>query len=231
MNLSHLTCPALKPSHIGEYLITEILKSLANRGDLSLVTCARTKEKLVDDIQVEQLGNSFDFFPEAAQLIVKNHKGEFTCDGEQKVDVLCAGTGRAIAFESKLGEKRMTPSGFRKRFCKPCIVSTKHRNSRLNGSMVAVLERNFDAKLSFGETAELVAHVGKEKWTLARNWWLVIRKSIAEKWLKPSKHPVESARILIFDDLVRLYGNAKKFDQLVLGIVGSDFANRWKISF
>ena len=145
--------------------------------------------------------------------------------------MLCAGTGQAIAFESKLGEKRMTPSEFRKRFCKPCTVSAKHRNSRLNGSMVAVLERNFDAKLSFGETSALIAHVDKEEWTVASNWWLVIRESIAKKWLKSSNPPAKSARILIFDSLVRSYGNEMEFNELVQRVVGSDFASRWKISF
>jgi len=212
-------------SHIGEDLITEMLRSLAKRQELCRVVCAVSARSLGDDIRELGLGESLDFRADAAFLIV--HKGDlgYACDGEQKVDVLCTGSGHAIAFEAKLGETRMGSSDFRKRFCVPCVES-KHCDPRLSGSMVAVLERS----LPFHGTPKLVAQAAGAQWTLARPWWLVVRRNVFDRWRKTDDIPVASARILVFDSLAQTYGSRQQFDQLVQRVVGSDFAGRWRIS-
>ncbi|MGO9306890.1 MAG: hypothetical protein ACLP3R_24840 [Candidatus Korobacteraceae bacterium] len=209
-------------THIGEDLIAEILDSLAKRQELSRVKCAISDRPLADDIEAGGLGESIGFRADDATLVVQNGALSYACDGEQKVDVLCSGGDRAIAFEAKLGETRMGSADFRKRFCVRCEKS-KHADSRLSGSMVAVLER----LLPFDGTSNLVAQVENSQWTLVEPWWLVVRQVVVDKWR--SDIPVASGRILVFDALARIYGSRLQFDQLVKRVVGSDFASRWSI--
>ena len=218
---------AIQLSHIGEDLIAEMLDSLAHRQELSQVKCAITGRSLADDIREGSLGDSITFRADDASLVVCNNGLAFACDGEQTADVLCTGAERAIAIEAKLGETRMGASDFRKRFCVRCEKS-KHSDSRLSGSMVAVLERS----LPFEGTSELVAHVDGGQWTLAEPWWLVVRQVVLNRWRRSNDLPVASARFLVFDELAEVYasGSHQKFDQLVKRVVGSDFARRWKLS-
>lgn len=211
-------------SHIGEDLIAEMLRSLAKRQELSRVVCAVSGRSLADDILEAGLGEVLGFRADDAFLAVHNGALAYSCDGEQKVDVLCTGGDRAIAFEAKLGETCMASSVFRKRFCVRCEKSN-HSDSRLRGSMVAVLERS----LPFDGESNLVARVEDAQWTLAQPWWLVVRQSVLDKWRRANDIPVASARILVFDSLAETYGSRRQFDELVQRVVGSDFAGRWRI--
>lgn len=211
-------------SHIGEDLIAEMLRSLANRQELDRLVCAVSERSLADDIREVGLGETLGFRADDTSLVVVNGTLSYACDGEQKVDVLCTGVERAIAFESKLGEKLMASPKFRERFCRPCEQS-EHSDSRLSGSMIAVLERS----LPFEGESMLVARVGDAQWTLAQPWWLVVRQGVIDKWNKAKDIPVTSARILAFDALAQVYGTRHQFDQMVQRVVGSDFAARWKV--
>jgi hypothetical protein len=210
-------------SHIGEDLIAEMLNSLAERQQLARVICPISERSLADDIRESGLGASVVFRADDALLVVRNNTDEYTCDGEQKVDVLCAGEATAIAFEAKLGQTRLASSEFRRRFCGQC--KTSHSESRLSGSMVAVLDRN----LPFEGTSDLIASADDKQWTLARSWWLVVRQNVFDNWQSARDIPVTSARILVFDKLAQTYGSRQQFDQLVQRVVGSDFAGRWRI--
>ena len=201
-----------------------MLNNLAGRQELSRVTCAISGRSLADDIHECGLGEPLGFRADDASLVVHNGSSDYACDGEQKVDVLCTGAANAIAFEAKLGETRMGSSEFRKRFCVRCEKS-KHSDSRLSGSMVAVLERS----LPFDGTSNLVAQVDDAKWSLVQPWWLVIRQSVVAKWRRANDIPVASARVLVFDSLAQTYGSGRQFDQLVQSVIGSNFARRWRI--
>jgi hypothetical protein len=202
-----------------------MLNSLACRRELARVCCAITGRSLTEDILEGGLGEAIRFRPEDASLVVHNDGIPYSCDGEQKIDVLCTGIGHAIAFESKLGETRMGIAEFRKRFRVRCEKS-KHSDSRLSGSMIAVLERSFP----FANASHLVAHLDDSFWTVAEPWWLVVRESILDKWRRHADWPVTSARVLSFDSLAQVYGSRQQFDQLVQRVVGTDFAGRWRIS-
>ena len=89
--------------------------------------------------------------------------------------------------------------------------------------MIAVLERS----LPFEGTCGLVARIGLERWEVARQWWLVLRQPVLERWRAAGNFPVASARFLTFDSLVRLYGPEHEFDRLVRRVIGSDFHRRW----
>lgn len=211
-------------SHIGEDLIAEILRTLAEQQKLHKVICAISGRSLIDDLRDFELGEILTFRAEEASLAVHVGCNVYACDGEQRVDVLCTGNRRAIAFEAKLGETRMTPAEFRKRFCTPCEISN-HADSRLRGNMIAVLERS----LPFGDTSILIAETEANQSTLAVPWWLVVRQVIANRWQRSNDLPVNHARILSFDMLAKVYGSRPKFDQMVNRVIGENFASRWRI--
>lgn len=215
----------LQLTHIGEDLIAEIFVTLAQRGDLSSVSCAFTGRTLAADVEEYALSHPLRFCANDALPQIRANNQVYTCDGEQTVDVLCLGGAHAIAVEAKLGETRMSSGEFKKRFCLPCEPS-RHSNLRLRGSMVAVLDRS----LYFDGPYQLVAQIDDREWTVASAWWLVVRQSVLGRWVKRPEFLSPSARIVAFDTLVRQYGSQQEFDQLVVRVVGTDFARRWRAS-
>jgi|HubBroStandDraft_6_1064221.scaffolds.fasta_scaffold328015_2 hypothetical protein len=211
-------------THIGEDLVAALLESLCRRNALSRVVCEVSGRTLTQDIEEGGLGDVVHFRADDANLIVQTKNLSFSCDGEQKIDVLCAGENRAIAFEAKLGVERMGSAEFGRRFCVECEPS-KHADGRISGSMVAVLERS----LPFGRDWSLVARAGNGQWEVTRQWWLVLRQSIITRWRNAGSLPVLSARIVSFEALAHLYGSRQHFDQLVQRVIGVDFAARWGI--
>ena len=207
----------IKLTHLGEPLIAEILSSLTKRGELARVRCAKSGTRLVDDLKsaVPQ------FLPDEAVLRIESAGRTFYCDGAQTVDILCAGEGLAVAMEAKLGDTRMTLGAFRARFCGKCRIS-RHGTPKLNGSMVAVL----DGYIPFTR-GRTVAAAEAKTWPLSKIWWLVVRRSVYEKW--DGKLPTRRARVLVFDDLVRLYGDRHEFDALVRRVIGGKFAANWSL--
>ncbi len=209
-------------SHIGEDLIAEMLRSIAQRKQLDRIICAATNRTFAQDVEEFDLGEQLTFSAEDASLIVDTGSQKYSCDGEQKVDVLCLGKGSAIAFESKLGNTRMAAPEFRKRFCTMCAIS-KHSGSRLSGSMIAVLERS----MPFEGECRLFAKTNETSLLLRKPWWLVVRQSVFQTWNIRSDIPVKSVRILLFDQLAQLFGSRQQFDGTVTRLIGSDFSRRW----
>lgn len=206
-------------SHVGEPLVAQMLSTLAEREKLARVRCAATGTSLAADL----VGDAPEFIADRALLRVHGGECIYACDGAQTVDVLGVAGGAAVAIELKLGVTRMTNAAFRERFCGTCSISG-HRDPRLRGSMVAVLDRLLPFAVD-----QIAAVDGQRSWPLADHWWLVVRQPVWESWGK--QLPVQSARILVFDELARLYGSTDDFDQLVRSTVGSDFAARWQIQF
>ena len=204
-------------SHIGEVLISELLSRLCTAERLDQVRCKVTGISLASDLDTL----SPRFIADQAQLRVQTDDATYACDGAQTVDVLCVGQQRAIAMEAKLGLTRMSPSEFPKRFCDPCSISG-HSDPRLNGSMIAVLDR----RLPF-VNGRVCARIGDQGWLLGPHWWLVVRERVWNSWAVVL--PVRLARILVFDELARLYGDGHDFDDLVRHIIGNDFAKRWRV--
>jgi len=206
--------------HIGEILIAEMLSRVSARRQLHQVSCAVTGINLASELGAA----SAEFF--ANQALVKVHSGKqtYSCDGAQKIDILCVGEERAIAIEAKLGETRMSRSAFLERFCGSC-ENAGHRDPRIKGNMIALLDRQFPFK-----SGQICASLGNRSLTIAEHWWLVVRESVWINWASIS--PLRSARILVFEQLARVScRTACEFDDLVLQVVGNDFADRWRIRF
>jgi len=218
---------AIELFHVGEVLTAEILSRLQARGILHQI-CAVSREEgehrtsLADDFRTAGVELPAKFVADSASVIARFEGQSFSCDGAQTVDVLCAGRNdRSIAIEIKLGETRMATGDFRKRFCVSCEKS-RHLDSRLRGSMVAVLDR----ALPFPGEAELDAQFEHRTWSIGKEWWLVVRRRVWRSW---RSSPVRNGRVAIFEDLAKIYGSPQDFDELVAEVVGSDFANRWAV--
>ena len=210
---------AIELSHIGEPLVGRILEVLTDRGELERVVCAATGTSLMDGLG----SDTPEFLVDQAKLRVRSADQVWACDGAQTVDVLAVTDQAATALELKLGTTRMAVSAFKKRFCGSCGISD-HSDPRLKGSMVAVLDR-----LMPFAAGHVSAVDGKRTWPLREHWWLVIRQRVWHSWAR--QLPVRSARVLVFDDLARLYGDASAFDQLVHDTVADGFAARWQIDY
>jgi len=183
------------------------------------VSCAATGTSLACDLDTALP----EFLADQAVLRVRSAEQTYSCDGAQTVDVLCVGQQHAVAMEAKLGETRMSLTEFPKRFCGQCGISG-HADPRLTGNMIAVLDR----LLPFAN-GRVFATVGDRSWPLSAHWWLVVRGCVWRSWA--NHPPVRLARILVFDELARLYGGPHEFDDLVRHVVGHDFGNRWNIEF
>ena len=213
---------AIELFHIGEVLVAEILSRLQGGGALDQVRDATSGTSLSDDLGAAGVELPACFEADLASVVVNAEGASFSCDGAQTIDVLCVGrNGLAVAIEAKLGETRMARGEFRKRFCVRCEKS-RHLDSRLRGSMVAVLERD----LPF-PGAELVACIDGHTWSVHQTWWLVVRRRVWQSWRKTS--PVRNARVLLFEDLASAYGSEREFNDLVQESIGTDFARRWRI--
>jgi len=218
---------SIKLSHVGEVLIAEMLTQSALRRQLNQFRCAVTGVSLADDIQNQGLDLPARFIADEASLSLRCGGNNFSCDGAQTVDVLCAGQNdRAIAFEAKLGKTRMSVPEFKKRFAVPCEIS-RHKDARLRGSMVAVLDR----ALPISGDLQITASVADREWTVAKPWWLVIRATTFAHWRVPEHLPIRHARVLLFDQIARTFGSRDEFDELVKRIIGSDFGSRWDLHF
>jgi len=208
----------LQLSHIGEPLVAAMLSMLCRRGKAQSIRCAVTGRHLLDDLDAREL----EFHADRAKLQVVHDGQRFDCDGAQKVDVLAAGADKAIAIELKLGVTRLSTSEFSARFSQPCTMS-KHSRPKINGSMIAVLERSTPFEMS-----KIFARIEDRQWTVAEAWWLVVRKRVFDRW--EGDWPVRTARIALFESLAEAYGDQSDFDDLVHSIVGTGFFSRWEIA-
>lgn len=213
------TALMIELSHVGEALVSEMLSRVSERGQLDRVACAATGSSLTSDLD----GTSPRFVADQAVLRVRSAERTYSCDGAQTVDVLCVGEQHAVAIEVKLGEARMSLTEFPRRFCGRCTIS-RHADPRLAGNMIAIL----DGLLPFAD-GRVFATLGDRSWPLRAHWWLVVRERIWRSWA--DRLPVHRARILLFDELARLYGGPREFDDLVQHVVGNNFAGRWNIEF
>jgi len=207
-----------------------MLARLAAQGQLSRITCARIGTSLAADLTHSGVTEPLRFVADQATLRVEAPNVTLQCDGFQRLDVLCAGSnGRGLAVESKLGITRISASAFADRFCRAC-TSSGHGDPRLRGQMPALLDRKIELPEESQSQTTLIATVADESWTVAQNWWLVLRREVLERWPLASLS-LRYARIVAFEDLARACGSAADFDTLVHSTVGTDFARRWRIDF
>lgn len=212
----------LKPYHIGELIVCAIFARIADR--LGNFRPMKAEQTLGESMATAGLAAPYSFSPDAPAVRVEELAGNvWALDGMHRVDVLATGTsGVGVAFELKLGLDRLTPAEIGKRFQKACSRS-KHKPPRLNGSMIAVLERRFPfehKRVTCGTSPAV---------ELARDWWLIVRDEVWRHSGQQLGDQLKKGKVLILEDLVDFFGNEQAFDSLVQELVGSGFYREWNL--
>jgi hypothetical protein len=157
----------IEPTHIAEYLISEMYNRAAK----------------VRAVFAERLGGAVPLAgkPTAVPNLQLSACAGFRFDGAHKIDIAILDDTRSscIPCEAKLGNDRLGKREFESRFLMPC--KTSHQQSRIAGSMAAILERKLpDACLNAPIT---VSHHGRE-YEVTSPWVLIVRKVIQDSWQK-----------------------------------------------
>lgn len=207
---------SLKLHHVGESIVSEMLQDLADKGNLG---------DLGEALASSGLSGPLKFTPDRAYLLLEWNAEQYTCDGAQKADILCVGSGdKAVALELKLGLTRMSATAFEDRFLKP-ISQSGHADKRVKGSLAALLDRRVEDK---AEGIRIQAFIGSQRWEVAETWWLVVRRSVWQRWAETRMPNLRHGRILILDDLVQNFGGKEDFNSLVRELVCADYYDLWK---
>ena len=125
-------------------------------------------------------------------------------------------------MELKQGLSRMSAREFSSRYLQEC--ATSHNNTRIKGSMISILERNwFD-----GTDFPLKVKIREKLIPVSKNWTLVVREKAAAKWASSFKPALSSrCKLVVFEELVRCYGSATDFNILVQELVSGDYYHEW----
>jgi len=203
----------IEPTHIAEYLIAEMY----NRSPGVRALFARQLNK------TSSLSDGYAAVPNL-QLATC---GCFRFDGAHKIDIaiLDKASLSCIPCEAKLGNSRLGKTAFEERFLGSC--RTSHKNMRIAGSMMAILERKLPSPcLNY---PILISHEGGV-YKLTSPWVLIMRKDIHDSWTKYGKPSLSSACIHIsFEAIVEALGGKTPFNSLVSEMVSFDYYETWMV--
>ncbi len=152
---------------------------------------------------------------------------EYRFDGAHKIDmaILDRTASSCVPCEAKLGKDRLGKKEFENRFLKPCLTS--HRDSRIAGSMISILERKLPSRCL--DTPVLVNHEGRA-YQVTSPWILIMRRSIYDSWKRHGAPSLSPACIHIsFESIVQAFGRKVPFNSLVAELVSFDYYETWKI--
>lgn len=198
----------LELSHVGEILISEILtRSLEARQVLRSAGCAISENLVI--------------VPE----VRPNNCGPLAFDGTHRIDVavLDLDTRICFPFEAKLGLDRLSKNEFSKRFLNQC--GTSHKDTRVRGSMISILERMLPSECN---NHEMTVDYQNRAYPVSKKWGLICRAKIIKKWSNAGSPPLSPDCIPIcFEDLATAYGSAQEFNTLVTELLNQDYYANW----
>jgi len=203
----------IKPTHIAECLIAEMYNRSPD----------------VRALFAEQLGRTISLSDGSTAIpnLQLTTCGPFRFDGAHKIDiaVLDKATFSCVPCEAKLGNDRLGKTDFEKRFLGSC--RTSHKNTRIAGSMIAILERKLPSPcLNY---PVFVNHEGKD-YRVISPWVLILRKTVCDSWTKYGAPLLSPACIHIsFEAIVRALGGKVRFNSLVGELVNFDYYETWKV--
>jgi len=203
----------IEPTHIAEYLIA----GMYNRSPG------------VRALFAEQLGRTIPF-PDGSTAIPNLQLttcGPFRFDGAHKIDIaiLDKAAFSCIPCEAKLGNYRLGKTEFEKRFLGSCLTS--HKNTRIAGSMIAILERKLPSTCL--NSPVLVRHEGRD-YQVTLPWVLILRKTVYDSWTKYGVPLLSHSCIHIsFEAIVEALGGKTPFNSLVGELVNFDYYETWKV--
>ena len=195
-------------SHVGEILIAEILtRSLAARQFLRSAGFP--------------LGDNLAITPE----VRPNSCGSLVFDGTHRIDIaiIDLDTNICFPFEAKLGLDRLGKNEFGKRFLNNC--GTSHNETRVRGSMIAILERLLPAECA---GSQLTVDHQSLAYPVSTKWGLICRAQVIENWELNSPPALSKNCVPIcFEDLAATYGTAEEFNELVTTLLSQDYYDNW----
>ena len=195
-------------SHIGELIISEMLSQSSACYELVCCTPHPTSRTLdfIPSLKLEQ----------CAGLIF---------DGGHRIDVAIINSDSKTChpIEAKLGFSNMSRNAFQRRFLSFC--GTSHENRRIKGSMISILENNLPIQCKGSPVTVLY---NKKQYQISKEWTLVCRKKIIEKWSTSGKPELTNyCQIIAFEDLVWCFGGKERFNELVKKLVTFDYYSTW----
>lgn len=195
--------PVLSPCHLGEALVKELAKA-ANLAEL------RGHDPKNPSVEIA-LGSLFDFSRAPSRVEanspLENEPGSPRFDGMHDIDCAVVFEKTVIPIELKLGETRLSPRSFAERFVSKSPRLT-HKNMRIAGSMVALLDWNQRAPLG-GQPAISLRACGLP---VQPRWLLMVREVTWQTWAKKKTElsgalgTVQLAAVLTLEELARHVG-------------------------
>ena len=147
----------------------------------------------------------------------------YTFDGMHRVDVtLWIREDLAVACELKLGCTGLNKANIDGKL-KSCRLV--QGNTRVAGSMMAILDQNFD----FADPpTSLSVQLDDKTVPLCRDWFVVAHKQILDRW-KGNSRPAFSchAKCVSISAIVEAFGGREEFNDLVREQLTFDYFSEW----
>lgn len=147
----------------------------------------------------------------------------YSFDGMSRVDVtLWIRHDLAVACELKLGLAGLNKAQIDKKLA-PCRPA--HENTRLAGSMMAILDRRFG---SVELPKSLSVQLEGEAVPLCRDWLLIAQRKVLDRW-KGYARPAFSdyTKCISINTIVESFGERKEFNALVSDLLAFDYFDKW----
>lgn len=194
----------LSPHHFGEALVSELLKNV-DVDSLKVYDPGSGKDVLIRAAIGSQWGEIVEI--RANEHLTDSSSGP-KYDGMHDIDCAIIFENAVIAIELKLGQTRLLPTDFCKRFTSK-VPKMTHENMRVGGSMVALLDWNGRNNLISEDQPKIDLFVGSK--VVNHSWLLLVREAVLKEWRKE----VNLASILGTSQLAGIFtleGLAKEVD-------------------
>lgn len=200
-------------SHLGEVIVAE----MAQRKRFETLE-ALGLTKLADCDHVRKIDR---FVHYECGLAPYNN---YIFDGASKVDVvLWIQKDLAVALELKFGATRLTKTRIDREFLTDCRLS--HKNTRIAGNMMAILDRKFgEFALEDGLAVKVLGH----EVPLARDWFIVTREKVLNRWDGDDRPSFSKyTECVAIGTLVKAFGGKTAFNKLVAELLKFDYFDTW----
>jgi hypothetical protein len=145
-------------------------------------------------------------------------------DGASRIDiVVLLSENLGVPLEIKLGTTRLSKTRIDEEWLNGCGLS--HRDSRIKGNIMSILERRFPDSVP---ADSLMANVCGRPVTLTDDWFIVARAKVVDAWIGP-RRPIFSpkAKLCRFEDIVRSFGGRAPFNTLMKKLLDFDYYSEW----
>jgi hypothetical protein len=204
---------SLTLSHLAEVIVS----GMAERERKATVDALGLAESA--DLEHVQSVEKFAFH----ECNLANHCG-YDFDGASRVDVvLWIRKDLAVALELKLGMTRLTRTRVDGELLLDC--RTSHNGKRIAGNMMAILDRRLG---TIASADGLTVILNGDAVKLSRNWFVVTRQCILDKWVGDSQPDFSQyAKCVTIGELIAAFGGKHTFNPFVRQLLDIDYFKEW----